>query len=154
MSSVAATVKNKIFDKISTLSTIQVVSKHEEVNPSGFPAVSIVGTSQDGSFWTNASNQRVYAYRVFVHFPVGQNLPDVSGDRMDNAEDVVTDVVDQIIRVIDDNYTLEDDLGATILYVEAVDSDYQYTELESGWCKTAICTIKVHVEYILVPGTP
>lgn len=151
MSSVAATVKNVIYDKINSLSTVECVYKHEEIQPSGFPAVSIVATGLKSEFWTNSENQRTYAYRVFVHYDIGQDLQGVAGDRMDKAEDVVTDVVDQIIRVIDDNYTLDDSLGTSILYVEAVDSDYQYTELAGGWAKTALCTLLVHTCYQLSP---
>jgi len=149
MSSVAATVKNVIYDKINNLSTVQCAYKHEELQPSGFPSVSIVATGLKGEFWTTAENQRTYAYRVFVHYDIGQDLQNVAGDRMDLAEDVVTDVIDEIIRVIDDGYTLDDSLGVSILYAEAVDADYQYTELAGGWAKTAIATIVVHTDYVI-----
>lgn len=149
MASVAKTVKDLIVEKINTLPSVQVVYKHEEVNPSGFPAVSIVATAMEGAFFTTSENRRIYSYRVFVHFPIGQNLADVSGDRYDNAEDVVQTVVDQIVGVIDDDYILDDPSGATVLFAEAVDSDYQYTELSTGWAKTALCTIRVHTDYNL-----
>lgn len=144
MASVAKTVKDLIVAKVQALSSVQVVYKHEEVNPTGFPAVCIVATGQDGEFVTTTENRRIYSYRVFVHMPIGQDLNDVSGDRLDNAEDVVATVIDQIINAIDTDYDLD---ASTVLWVAAVDSDYQYTLLETGWAKTAMCTVRVNTDY-------
>jgi hypothetical protein len=146
MASVATTVKNLIYDKVNALVSVQVVYSHEELAPTGFPAVCIKATGFEGDFVQNTENGRIYSYRIFVHMTIGQDLADVSGDRLDNAEDVVTNVIDQIAGAIDDNFQLD---GATVLFVEAVDSDYQYTLLDNGWAQTAVCTVRVHTDYHL-----
>lgn len=146
MASVAQTVKNLIFTLVNDLPQVQVVYKHEEINPTGFPAVCILATGQEGEFAQTSENRRVYAYRVFIHFPIGNDLQGADTNRLDYAEDVVASVVDQIIGTIDDNFELD---GITVLFVEAADSEYAYTELETGWAKTAMCTIRVHTDYNL-----
>lgn len=149
MASVAQSVKDLIYNKVNSLPSIQVVYKHEEIAPSGFPCVSMVATGQDGEFATTAENSRVYSYRVFVHYPIGESLTGADSDRLDNADDIVSTVIDQIIGIIDDNYTLDDNTGATVLFVEAADSEYQYTQLSNGWVRSAVCTLRVHTSYLL-----
>lgn len=146
MSSVATQVKQLLFNKIDALPSVQSTYKHEETNPDGWPAVCITATGMDGSFLTNAENLRIYSYRVFVHYPIGQDIAGATGDRLDDADDVVTTVIDEIIRAVDDNYELD---GTTILFVNALDSEYQYTLLENGWARTAICTVQVNTDYVL-----
>lgn len=146
MASVAATIKTMLVEKIDALPSVQVTYKHEELNPSGFPAVCVLATGQDGEFASTSENRRIYSYRVSVLFPIGQDLEGAAGNRLDNAEDVVATVIDQIIGAIDDDFTLD---GTPVLFTDAVDSDYMYTKLETGWAKTAVCTVRVHTDYIL-----
>lgn len=144
--SVAKDVKDLIFAKIDALPTVQVTYKHEELDPTGYPAVCITATGMDGEFYSNSQNRRIYSYRVFVHMPIGQDLIGADTNRLDYADNVVTEVIDQIIGTIDDDFTLDD---AIVLFVNAADSEYQYTQLNNGWARTAICTLQVNTDYEL-----
>lgn len=144
-SSVSSRIKYQIIKKIEAGSSAAKVYGFDKLPVTQFPAVFVKVAGVDGEFWTNAENMRVYSYRVLVLFQVGQTPTDVTNDRMQNAEDVVAQVVDEILNVIDSDYEL-DDYGL-VLFIDAVDSTYGEYSYEGGYAKGAELTIRVHSQY-------
>lgn len=145
--SASVTIKNQIIAKIQTIESVQTVYPAEFINPTGWPAVFVVLTDMEGEFTSTAENSRVYAYRVTIGFPIGQDfVPSSEKNRLDYAEQTVATVVDEIINVIDTDFELD---GTPVLYTEAADVSWGIIEYEGGIAKAAQVTIRVYTEKVV-----
>ena len=145
--SVVSNFKKELINKISALSSVQQVYGWENNNPQGFPSVMVTNASVDGEFFSNAENRRVYAFRVMVLFDIGSNLQGAANDRVQEAERIVAEVVEEILNAVDTDYTFS---GAPdVLWVDAVDSDYGYVEYDGGWAKSAEMTIRINTDKVV-----
>lgn len=141
--SVSITIKDQIIDKIEALSSVQAVYPSEKINPTGFPAVFVTTTDMEGEFSSNVENSRVYAYRVVVAFPMAQDfVPDSEKERLDYAERVVSEVIDEIINAVDTDYELD----SPVLFVNAADCEWGFIEYEGGEAKAGQITLRVYTE--------
>lgn len=148
--SVSTTIKKQLKAKIEALSTVQAVYGHEEPNPSGWPAVMITSSDLEGEFSSTAENSRLYSFSVLIIFPVGQDFrpEDSDGERLEYAEEVVADVVDQIINSVDNDFEL--DGVAEVLYVQATDGSWGSYTFEGGIAKAFNMTVRLYTEVTVV----
>lgn len=148
--SVSTDIKNHIKTNIQSCSSVDQVYGHEELNPSGFPAVMVTAGDMDGEFSSNAENSRIYAFRCFIIFPIGQDYPiPPQANRMEYAEQVIATVIDEIVNISDTDFEL-DGSGPTILYVNAADVLWGYTAYEGGEARSAELTLRVYTETTVV----
>jgi hypothetical protein len=148
--SVSTDIKNHIKANVEACASVQAVYGHEELNPSGFPAVMITAGDMDGEFSSNAENSRVYAFRLLILFPVGQDYPiPPQTNRMEYAEQVIATVIDEIVNISDTDYEL-DGSGPTILYVNAADVLWGYYAYEGGEARGAELSLRVYTEKTVV----
>jgi hypothetical protein len=137
-------IKDQIINKIESLASVQVVYPAPQNNPSGWPAVVVTSTDMEGEFSSNLENSRVYAYDVLIMFPQGQDfVPESERNRLDYAERVVAQVIDEIINAIDTDFELD---GSPVLFVNAADCEWGAIEYEGGVAKAAIITLRVYTE--------
>ena len=146
--SVSYNIKQQIISKINALSSVEVVYPAEKINPSGYPAVFVVPTEEEGEFSSNAENSRIYGYSCLVLFPEGQDFVDDSeADRLDYAEQVVGKVVDDIINTIDTDYELDSlPFDVNVMFVNASDVVWGKYQYEGGIAKSAEVILKVYTE--------
>jgi len=149
--SVSTDIKNHVIANIQTCSSVQKVYGHEEMNPTGWPSVMVTAGDMDGEFSSNAENSRIYAFRILILFPIGQNMPNqpAGTNRMEYAEQVVATVIDEMINVFDTDFELAGS-DATVLYVNATDVAWQYTTYEGGEARSAELTLRVYTEKTVV----
>lgn len=149
--SVSTDIKTHIMTNIQSCASVQTVYGHEELQPSGIPAVMVTATDMDGEFSSNAQNSRIYAFRVQIFVPVGQDLPGqpAGTNRMEFAEQLIATVIDEIINVSDIDYRLTGS-DTTVLYVNAADVSWGYVPIESGEYRTAQLTLRVYSEKTVV----
>ncbi len=150
--SVNQNIKQQLIAKIQSLASVQIVYPAEQPNPSGWPAVFVVPTSEEGEFSSNAENSRVYQYSALVLFPEGQDfVPDSEADRLDYSEKVVGQVLDQIINAIDTDFELDSlPYQCTVLFVNAADVSWGKYQYEGGIAKAADITLRVYTEITVV----
>lgn len=145
--SVSTTVKNQVISKVQSCPSVQKVYGHEEINPSGWPAVCVTAGDMEGEFSSNAENSRVYAYRLEILFPIGQDYSGPSEtNRMEYAEQVVASVIDEIINAIDTDFELD---GTPVLYTNAADVAWGYVTYEGGQARSATLSIRVYTEKVV-----
>lgn len=143
--SISTVVKKQLIDFIQNLSSVQKTYGHEELNPSGFPAVFVVPADMDGEFVANNANSRIYAFRITCVFPTGQDfVKDTTTNREEYAEETISTVLDEIINALDTNFILE---GTPVLYANAADIQWGTANLENGVCKAAQITSRIYTEY-------
>lgn len=148
--SVSTDIKNHIKANVQACASVQAVYGHEELNPTGFPAVMITAGDMDGEFSSNAENSRVYAFRLLILFPIGQDYPiPPQNNRMEYAEQVIAEVIDQIVNISDTDYEL-DGSGPTVLYVNAADVVWSYVGYEGGEARAAELSLRVYTEKTVV----
>lgn len=148
--SVSTDIKNHIKANIQACPSVQVVYGHEELNPTGWPAVMVTAGDMDGEFSTNAENSRTYAFRILILFPIGQDYPiPPQNNRMEYAEQVVATVIDEIVNISDTDYEL-DGSNHTVLYVNAADVVWHYTLYEGGEARSAELSLRVYTEVTVV----
>lgn len=146
--SVSIQIKDQIIDKINALSSVEVVYPAVKLNPSGWPAVFITTNSEEGEFSSNAENSRVYTYNCMVNFPLGQDfVPEAEKERLDYAERVIAEVVDEIINAIDTDFELD---GSPVLYVNAADAEWGYIDYEGGVARAINIILRVYTELVVV----
>lgn len=137
-------IKHQLMDKIEALSSVQTVYGYERINPTGWPAVMVKAADLEGEFSSNTENSRVYSYSVLIIFPIGDDLQvPKTKERLEYAEEVVADVVDDIINAVDTDYELE---STPVLFVNAADGIYGEYEYEGGVAKAFQMTLKVYTE--------
>lgn len=148
--SISTDIKNHIKANIQKCASVQQVYGHEEINPSGFPAVMVTAADMDGEFASNAENSHLYAFRIFILFPIGQDYPiPPQTNRMEYAEQVIATVIDEIVNVSDTDFELSGS-NPQILYVNAADVRWQYTTYEGGEARAAELSLKVYTEKTVV----
>ena len=148
--SVSTDIKNHIKANAQSLTTVQAVYGHEELNPSGFPAVMITAGDMDGEFSSNAENSRIYSFRVLILFPIGQDYPvPPQTNRMEYAEQVIAEVIDGLINISDTDFELTGS-DPTVLYVNAADVAWSYVTYEGGEARGAELTLRVYTEKTVV----
>lgn len=142
--SASVTIKNQIKNKVQSCASVQSVYGYEELNPKGFPAVMITPQNMNGEFSSNTENSRLYAYRVLIIMPIGE---DYTGQgtltRLEYIENVVATVIDEIINAVDNNFEME---GSPVLFVNAADSVWNYYATEAGEMRGAELTLNVYTE--------
>lgn len=144
---VSTDIKDQIIKKIAPLASVQIVYPAIKLNPSGWPCVYVTANTEEGEFSSNAQNSRVYTYNASVQFPLGQDfVPDSERERMDYAEMVVAQVIDDIINAIDTDY----DLNIPVLFVNAADVEWGYIDFEGGVARAANVILKVYTEVTVV----
>lgn len=150
--SVSISLKDQIISKIQGLSTIQKVYPTVKLNPSGWPAAFITTNSEEGEFSSTAENSRVYSYNCSVLFPLGQDFVQASeGERLDYAEDLIANCVEQIINTIDMDFELESlPTGVTVLFTNAADVEWGYADYEGGVARVANVVLRVYTEIVVV----
>lgn len=142
--SVSIQIKDQIIGKIESLDSVQKVYPAVKLNPDGYPCVYVTANREDGEFSSNAENSRIYEYNCMCLFPVGQDfVPDTERERMDYAEVTIAKVLDDIINVIDTDYELD---GSPVLYVNAADIEWGYTDVENGAARAANVILRVYTE--------
>lgn len=142
--SVSIQIKDQIIGKIESLDSVQKVYPAVKLNPDGYPCVYVTANREEGEFSSNAENSRIYEYNCMCLFPVGQDfVPDTERERMDYAEVTIAKVLDDIINVIDTDYELD---GSPVLYVNAADIEWGYTDVESGVARAANVILRVYTE--------
>lgn len=140
---VATQIKAQIILKIQSVDSVQTVYGYEKDNPTGYPAVMVKAADLEGEFSSNTENSRVYTYSVLIIFPVGQDIQvPKTMDRLEYAENVVADVVDDIINAVDTDYELD----TPVLFVNAADGVYGEYEFEGGIAKAFTMTLRVYTE--------
>lgn len=148
--SVSTDIKNHIKANIQACPSVQQVYGHEEINPTGWPAVMVTAGNMDGEFSSNAENSRTYAFRIYILFPTGQDYPTSTNmNRLEYAEQVIATVIDEIVNISDTDFEL-DGSGPTILYVNAADVVWGYTTYEGGEARSAELTLRVYTEKTVV----
>jgi hypothetical protein len=148
--SVSTDIKTHIKANIQKCPSVQVVYGHEEINPSGWPAVMVTAADMQGEFSSNAQNSRVYGFKIQIFFPVGQNFTGPSEvNRYEYAEQVLATVIDEMVNVFDTDFMLAGS-DTSVLYVNATDVSWSYTTLESGEARSAELTLAVYTEKTVV----
>lgn len=143
-------IKAQLKQKVSALSSVQKTYGYEEINPDGWPAVFITPSDMDGQFSSSAQNSRIYAYRLLILFPVGQDfVPDGTANRMEYAEAVVASVLDEIVNTMDTDFELPNS-DPTVLYMEAADCLWGTYSYEGGVAKAAEITLRIYTETTVV----
>lgn len=144
--SVSTDIKQHVIANIQKCPSVQKVYGHEEINPGGWPAVMVTPGDMDGEFSSNAENSRIYAFRILILFPTGQDFPaNVTDNRLEYAEQVVATVIDEMINVFDTDFELSGS-NPTVLYVNAADVNWQYTTYEGGEARSAELTLRIYTE--------
>lgn len=140
-------VKQQLIEKINALDSVEVVYPAEKVNPSGWPAVFVTSSDMEGEFSSNTENSRIYAFNVTILFPEGLDfVPDSQKERLDYAEGVVSQVIDDIINAVDTDYELS---GSPVLFVNAADCTWGTYQYEGGVAKAANITLRVYTEKLI-----
>lgn len=150
---VVLNVKKELIKKISALSSVQKVYGWEHNNPEGFPSVMVIPVAEEGSFSSNAENRRVYRFNATVLHSIGQDLEgQAANNRMEEAERIVPEVVEDILDTIETDY----ELGgyAQVLFVRALSVEYSYVIYDGGWAKSAVITIEIETEFNVQTGQP
>ena len=148
--SVSTNIKQHIISNVQACASVDQVYGHEEINPKGYPAVMVTAADMEGEFSSNAENSRLYAFKLLILFPIGQDYPAPDDqNRLEYAEQVVATVIDEIINISDTDFEL-DGSNPTVLYVNAADVRWSYTTYEGGEARSAELTLKVYTEKTVV----
>ena len=137
--------KKTILNIISSdVDTVQEVVGFEKTGFRGFPAVTVVCTGNDNSFYSSTENERVFNFviRIFVPIENKPKLETTSDAAKENAEKIMERAVDQIIVALDTTtrFTMAD---AADNGVEAVPTAWGYALLPIGWCRQANIDLKI-----------
>lgn len=84
-------VRDKIQEKLLTLTAIQEVARYPKREFNGFPAVIVVPAEGDSDWETNLEHGRVYAFDLQVFESTKQLGNDVALDRLYNVVDLILD---------------------------------------------------------------
>lgn len=145
---VSIQIKDMLIDRVQDLDSVQKVYPSSVINDDGWPAVSITPDNEEGEFSSNAENSRVYSYNATVLFPMGQDfVPESERNRMDYAERVIAQVIEDIINVVDTDFELD---GGVVLFVNAADVTWEYYEYEGGIARGANVILRVYTEVTVV----
>lgn len=142
--SVSIDIKDQIIDKIEPLSSVKYVYPAMKLDFEGWPAVFVTTNTEEGEFSSNAENSRVYTYNCQVVVPIGQDVvAEQERERLDYAERTIAQVLDEIINAVDTDYELD---GSPVLFVNAADVEWGYTDYEGGVARAANVILRVYTE--------
>lgn len=144
--SVSTTVKQQLLDLIQALDSVKVTYGHQQLNPSGWPAVFVEATGMDGEFVSTSTNSRIYSFRITILFPQGQDMPGLPAgtNRLEYAEQTIATVLDEIINASDTEFELE---GTPVLYMEAADAEWGEAAIDVGIVKAVQVTLRIYTEF-------
>lgn len=144
--SISTTVKQQLMDIIQAQPSVKKTYGHEEMNPSGWPAVFVNTTGMVGEFVDTANNSRVYSYRITIVFPMSQDMPGLpaGSNRLEYAEQTIATVLDEIVNAVDTDFELE---GSPVLYVNAADADWGEAAIDVGIVKAVQITLMIYTEF-------
>lgn len=146
--SVSIDIKDQIISKIEPLASVKLVYPAIKLDFEGWPVVFITTNTEEGEFSSNAENSRVYTYNCSVLVPIGQDaIPEAQRDRLDYAERTIATVLDEIINAIDTEFELD---GSPVLFVNAADVEWGYTDYEGGVARAANVILRVYTEIVVV----
>lgn len=144
--SVSTSIKDTLIGKINALDSVQSVYGYERNNFEGFPAVTVTASDLDGEFTSTTENSRNYAYKITILYSIGQALPAVTNLPInEQAENVISTVVDDIINDIDSDYELPD--NTDVLFVNAADATWGFVDYEGGVAKACQITYIIRTDY-------
>jgi hypothetical protein len=148
--SISTDIKNHIKANVQSCASVQQVYGHEEVNPSGFPAVMVTAADMDGEFSSNSQNSHVYSFKLLILFPIGQDYPVTTNmNRMEYAEQVIATVIDEIVNISDTDFELAGS-DRQVLFVNAADVSWGYLDYEAGKARSAELTLRVYTEKTVI----
>ena len=85
-----------------------------------------------------------------ILFPIGQDYPVTTNmNRMEYAEQVLATVIDEMVNVFDTDFVLAGS-DSTVLFVQATDVQWGYTNYEGGEARSAQLTLKIYTEKTVV----
>lgn len=149
--SVSTDIKNHVIANVQKCPSVQAVYGHEEINPSGWPAVMVTAGNMQGEFASTSEDSRVYSFSVLILFPIGQDMPGLpaGSNRLEYAEQTVATVIDEMINVFDTDFVLSGS-DSTVLFVNATDVQWQYSAYEAGEARSAQLTLNIYTEKTVV----
>lgn len=140
--------KKKLKAMIAANTNLQEVYDYEVEEFGGDPCATLVPSSNESDYRTTSSNRRVYAFNLTLWVKRGGQYRNDS-----QAENVLTDLVDQVLDYFDKYYTLGGasagtltlPTGYTVIMVEATPSQWVYSNRETLY-RGAEIKIRVHVD--------
>lgn len=104
------------------------VYDYEETQPSGFPCAYVIADSGSGSILDTARNEREWQFRIILR----QEISKV-GRTPEEAEDILTDMVDYVINAFDTDPQLYDSGGlAQCMYCKVVPVEFNFNLSETA----------------------
>lgn len=146
--------KNKIVAILNANTLIQQVFDYEVAEFGGDPAATVIPSSNESDYRSTLHNRRIYAFKIQLWVKRGEPRDD------QEAEDVLTELVDSVIDDFDKYYTLGSGSpgsalvlpnGYTMVRVQALPSIWMYSERETLYRGAEInikCEIDVDVSLI------
>lgn len=92
-------IKNKIIEKLKTLSNVKYVHSYEKADLKGFPAVVVLGFSVEDILEDTKTNLRTYTFKIRCF----QELAYLDSEK---AEEVMDNLIDQIMNLFAQDFTL------------------------------------------------
>ena len=138
-----STIRASILANLKSMSSVDAgdVIKYGTGEPDGFPFITLESMGMEPSVETDEThNFRTYTFRVRVYIGL-----DSTQEGPEWAEDTLIIVLDEIIDLFDDDYTLTN----TVDNINAVTVDAGYTDFEAGQARTAEIILQVRKLYQL-----
>lgn len=140
------TIKQKIITKLQGITSIAEVNTYEKVGFDKNPAVNVTMTGNSAEFWSVASNQRAYNFKIKVIIPLdGNPITSQYDNSKQETENTMGDVVDAILTAFDTDITL----GGTVDFLRASPSEWNYSETAEGWVRMADINLQA-IKHIIV----
>ena len=121
MATTYQTIRDKIRDKLLTITAIQEVARYPKREFSGYPAVVLVPAEGDSDWETNNEDQRVYAFDLQIFY-------ETKGIGNDEALDRLYNVVDEILDNFAEDKILNGitmPIGKTIITANPVSAGWE-----------------------------
>lgn len=133
--------KEKLKSILTANTLIQEVFDWEVEKFTGDPVATLTPSANEAHYSTTTDNRRIYAFiiRLFV---------ERTSRKDQDAERIMTTLVDSVIDDIDKNYTLTGIVpptGYTMLFVEATPASWGYVGREEVY-RAAEIVVKCHVD--------
>lgn len=92
-----------ILTKLSGISDIQFADDKHSSNLTGFPAATFEPSGNENVYFTNAENQRKYAFDIIIH-------QEITKAGRDEAIRILGETVDAVISAFDTDYRLSNNV--------------------------------------------
>lgn len=141
--------KNKLVAMLNANTLIQQVYDYEVAEFTADPVATVTASANESDYRTTTANRRIYAFQIMLWV---KRAGDYRDD--DEAEDVLTDLVDSVLDDFDRYYTLGTGspgaalampTGYTMLKVEATPSAWFYSNRETLY-RGAQIDLKIHID--------